>query len=82
MEKTKRHLPQIKLFEITQGIDKIVNDYVIKIFSETGNSPQIKHSGNYISVTCEELVETDYKPNPIRQIPFIADELKTKRKLW
>jgi hypothetical protein len=83
MEKQKRHLPQIKIFEIVIGIEKEVNDYVIEVFSKTGNDPIIKHSGNFISVTCDELVETDYKtPKQIKSRPFIGDDIKTKKKFW
>lgn len=68
MEIQKRRLLQIKIFKIDE--ENAVNDYVISCFNETGNSPQIGHSGNYISVTCERLVETNYQI-PKRIIPNI-----------
>ncbi|MDR3551214.1 MAG: hypothetical protein P4L31_07415 [Candidatus Babeliales bacterium] len=76
----KRHLPQIKLFEIVIGVDKIVNDYVIEIFSKTGNDPIIRHSGNFISVTCNELVETNYISKQI--INRSAIEAAKPKKFW
>lgn len=64
MEKDKRHLPQIKLFKIVgddlKTVETLVNDYVIEVFSEMGNLPEIKHSGDFISVICERIVETNY----------------------
>lgn len=61
----KRHLPQIKLFKIAPGYPEVtdieINAYVVQCFNETGNEPIIKHSGEYISVMVNRLVEVAYK---------------------
>lgn len=58
-------LPQIKIFDLTQiGVEDKINQYIIQCFNEIGTYPEIKHSGNFISVTTSKLLNTYYEPKP------------------
>lgn len=68
----KRHLPQIKTFEIgiyyRDGSDtnQAVNEFIIEVFERTGNVPVIHPCGNHILVVWDELVEVNQPPVPAR----------------
>jgi hypothetical protein len=49
------HLKQIKIFKLSDyftkdDLEKDVNDYVVKIFKEQGNYPNIETNSQFISI--------------------------------
>lgn len=61
----KQHLEQIKIFWIHDDANeatKMVNDFVIMKFEQTGSYPEIVPQPTYVAVICKELVETSYEP--------------------
>jgi hypothetical protein len=58
------HLKQIKIFKLSDyfsknDLEKDVNDYVVKIFKEQGNYPNIETNSQFISVITDCLIKIE-----------------------
>jgi hypothetical protein len=58
------HLKQIKIFKLSDyftkdDLEKDVNDYVVKIFKEQGNYPNIETNSQFISVITYCLIKIE-----------------------
>jgi hypothetical protein len=56
------HLKQIKIFKLTDyftkdDLEKDVNNYVVKIFKEQGNYPNIETNSQFISVITDCIIK-------------------------
>jgi hypothetical protein len=56
------HLKQIKIFKLsnyfsTDDLENDVNDYVVKIFKEQGNYPNIETNSQFISVITDCIIK-------------------------
>jgi hypothetical protein len=58
------HLKQIKIFKLSDyftkdDLENDVNDYVVKIFKEQGNYPNIETNSQFISVITDCLIKIE-----------------------
>ena len=56
------HLKQIKIFKLSDyftkdDLEKDVNNYVVKIFKEQGNYPNIETNSQFISVITDCIIK-------------------------
>lgn len=83
----KTTLEQIAIFKIADDPEittRLVNDFVIIKFAQCGNYPDISQSGEYVTVTWKQLVETSYEPPKLEFINIntsgIPDDWQEKPK--
>lgn len=59
---SKYQLLQVKIIpSSTESLEEVVNKYIVKIFEETGNLPEVDTNSKFVTIKCFKSVEVNIK---------------------